>query len=281
MCRFHFLYLLCFFFHFLLQWLSPRLMILYRAILAVYTTSWSIAGGFLRLDQGAKWFIFLTNWSYTFLNIHFIMGTILPIYYHIKIKKTVSCLNNGDDHESGYDCKASTDHHSGQYLQVIDVSKRFPYFQVACKASWVIYNIAAGVGPVITVAYWSAVYTPGKRVDGADVDAHAINSVMIIVDTLMCSIPVRLLHVVYPMLLMITYALFSVIYWKSGGTNPFGQPYIYAVLDYQNHPTVAAITIVSIFFIALPLSQSFLYCLFRFRCWLKNRKAHPETKSTF
>lgn len=253
----------------MLQWLSPNLMILYRAALAVYTTSWSIAGGLLRSADGAKWFIFFTNWGYTFLNIHFILGTILPYYYHWKIRKSVNHANTDDINS---DCKTDDALSTDESHQVINVS-RFPWFQRACKASWVIYSIAACVGPVITVTYWSAVYTPKVRVDGADVDAHAVNSVMIIVDTLMCSIPIRFFHVVYPMAFMLLYAIFTVIYWLSGGTNNIGKPYVYAVLDYQNHPVIATITILCIFFIALPLSQLFLYWLYRFRCWLKTRKA--------
>ena len=264
---------------FMLQWLSPRLMILYRAVMAVYTTSWSVAGGVLRADGGAKWFIFLTNWGYTFLNIHFILGTILPIYHYSKIQRKASSAHVNDytaDHQSNAVSKSAVELHKDPDTHDY---KRCPAFRVACKASWVIYNIAACIGPVITAAYWSAVYTPGMPVDGADVDAHAVNSVMIILDTLICSIPIRLLHVVHGMLFVSVYAVFTVVYWQAGGTNTDGKPYVYAVLDYQNHPTLAVIMIVAIFFVALPLSQFFLYCLFRFRCWLSERRAGSAEKN--
>ena len=89
------------------------------------------------------------------------------------------------------------------------------------KALWVIYNIASVAAILVTISFWSIIYrTLNNQISVITVIIHAVNSIVIVSDTMLRSIPVRLFHVVYPMLYSITYALFTVVYWACGGTNP-------------------------------------------------------------
>jgi hypothetical protein len=51
---------------------------------------------------------------------------------------------------------------------------------------------------------------------------------------------------------LVTYLLFSVIYWAVGDTDPWGHPYIYPPLDYR-HPAVVAALVVGVVVVVLPV----------------------------
>ena len=69
--------------------------------------------------------------------------------------------------------------------------------------------------------------------------------------------PMRLLHCGHPVLLGLGYLAFrylpgtshhtvlpgSVIYWSLGGTDPYGDPWIYPMLDWGQAPGAAALTV--------------------------------------
>lgn len=227
-----------------------------------------------RLDEGFKWFIFLTNWSYTFLNIHFIIGTFLPAYYHYMYnnkRKIVSCDANANEQPKGDNVvEINLDN---ALSDKPELALRHPRMLImACKASWVVCNIASNIGSLVSLMYWSFVYVPGQFVDGSNINAHAINSVLIVTDVLLSNAPFRVFHLVYPMLYSLIYCLFTVVYWAAGGTNEQGQPYIYAIMNYGKNAGLAVLMAAVFVLLAVPLSQFLLYGLFRFRMWLVEKK---------
>lgn len=58
------------------------------------------------------------------------------------------------------------------------------------------------------------------EVDAANVLTHAINSVLMFLDILIVSHPMRLYHVVQPMAFGLLYGVFSLIYYFCGGLDP-------------------------------------------------------------
>lgn len=212
-----------------------------------------------RLKHGVKWFIFLTNWSYTFVNLHFLVSAVIVTYYY---KKRESFRTHDDD---DIDEEQEQEDKEGTHI-VYKVKSRLP---LACKASWVIYDIAANIAFPVTVMYWSLVYVPGHRFDSVTFNAHALNSVVIVLDTMLSCIRVKLLHIIYPVIFITIYLMFSLIYWACGGTDPNNKPYIYSALDYGGHPVRAVITICLFVFVGNVLSQLLLFGLYRLRIWLK------------
>lgn len=136
------------------------------------------------------------------------------------------------------------------------------------QALWVIYNIAANTALLVTGTNWD--YS-GYKVDGLTVTTQILNTVFILLETLLGTVPVRLFHVIYPMLFTVVYVMFSVVYWAGNGTNTLGQPYIYSVLDYSGNPTDSIGTILGFFFVGHPLTQLALFILFRVRFWLRRK----------
>lgn len=133
---------------------------------------------------------------------------------------------------------------------------------------WVIYNIAANTALLITVT--DCDYA-GFQVDGLIVTTQILNTVFILVETLLGTVPVRLFHVIYPMLFSIVYVMFTVVYWASQGMNTLGQPYIYSALDYSGHPNRSIGTILGIFFLGHLLAQVALFIVYRIRHFMRRK----------
>lgn len=136
------------------------------------------------------------------------------------------------------------------------------------KVTWLLYAIAANNSILITVVFWTLLYN-GYGVGELDIAFHLLNSVFMLVETFLSSIPVQLLHVVYAMLYASAYCLFTVLYWFLGGTGEFGERYIYPILDYSK-PGEAVVMIVLYGFVGLPVTQLIHFGLFKLRCYLRS-----------
>ena len=130
------------------------------------------------------------------------------------------------------------------------------------EAVWVIYNIASVAAFLVTSAFY--IFFGGEAA-ALSLIVHAVNSIVMIGDTMLSSVPIRLLHIVYPMLYTTVYCMFTVIYWGSGGAS------IYPMTDYTGRPVFAAVALLCMFFIALPLCQSVLFGLYCLRTWIKTK----------
>ena len=132
------------------------------------------------------------------------------------------------------------------------------------KAMWVIYNISASGGLLVTTVFWILLFNPDFGLRAFTIIYHGFNTIAMLADTMLTSMPVRLFHVIYSMLLGVVYVLFTVIYWAAGGTDPFGRPYIYPQTDYTGRPVLSSVSQVCLLFIGLPLCQLLtfgFYCL--------------------
>ncbi|KAK3728730.1 hypothetical protein QZH41_002657 [Actinostola sp. cb2023] len=250
--------------------------------IAIYTTIWTILGGVERVDAGFKWFIFLTNWSYTFLNVHFIISALLPAYYHYVYtqRKVLACDSNDNEDPDKQEIGQLNLESARPDDDKPDSNLRHPRMLIlSFKASWVIFNIAANLAPLVTVMYWAFDYVPGQFVDASSANAHALNTLLMIIDIMICNVPFRLLHFIYPMFYALVYTSFTVIYWAVGGTNHRGEKYIYAIMDYEKNAGLAFIMAAMFVFLAIPVSQFLLYGLYRFRVWLVTRRHRPLNKA--
>ena len=140
------------------------------------------------------------------------------------------------------------------------------------KVAWFFYIIAANNSLLVTVVYWSLLYS-GYKIGELDVTFHLLNSVFMVIETCVSSIPVRLYHVVYAMLYGVLYLVFTVVYWLLGGSDPAGNRYIYPILDYESEPSAAAILVVLYGLVGLPAAQLFNFGLFRLRCYLRGLRS--------
>lgn len=92
------------------------------------------------------------------------------------------------------------------------------------------------------------------RTSTLDILIHGGNSVGMMVDLLIASYPMHIFHFFYGIAFGTIYLAFSIIYYFAGGTDFWGNKYIYHVLNWENPgsaASVAAGTLVLIIFMQI------------------------------
>ena len=230
----------------------------YRLIVTAYNLAWLFYNIHL---FGAKLFIYLTNWTYTILNIYFVFATTLScIALYKDLKKQTESTTLATDEQM-----VEIETEPGNYGAVDravdkehdDVSDK-DALQCYHKFLWFIHVIAATTGLLETAAYWSGM-EGNDPVDANNITKHALNSVFMMIDTSLSAIPVRLLYCLYALLYILIYIAFTVIYWLLGGTDIQGNSYIYEVLDYDNFKPIVGGLIVVFLLVGLPVFHLILF----------------------
>lgn len=85
------------------------------------------------------------------------------------------------------------------------------------KVYWWFHNMTLVISICITIIYWAILYDETHPLNAVNVMTHATNSVLMFIDMMIVSHPYRLLHVIQPIILGVSYAIFSVIYYFAGG----------------------------------------------------------------
>ena len=213
-------------------------------------------------------FIFLTNWTYLILNLYFLQATTLTLSAlccECKTRREASPstaetpeveMGSGDD-SSNRNEKEATEVREEDAL-------RLPQ-----KIFWLFYIISANAGLLVTAGYWTVLFEEDEPVDANNITKHALNSVFMVIDTFLSSIPVRLFHSVYPLIYIIVYLAFTVIYWQLGGTNIQGQPYIYSLLNYNDFDASTGCIIGFFLLLVQPVLQLILFGLVKLRDHLR------------
>lgn len=130
---------------------------------------------------------------------------------------------------------------------------------------------------VVSILFWAVLFPAIGRTSLTDVHCHAVNSIIVLVDLTFTHVPYYLKHGWMPFTYLVSYLLFSIVYWIFGGTDPEGDHYIYPPLDYD-HPSEAVGLVLIVVFLVLPLVHFLLYLYNRLlfqrgTCW------HPPLSS--
>ncbi|CAH2231659.1 protein rolling stone-like [Pararge aegeria] len=168
---------------------------------------------------GAYWPIYLTHWGLVFI--------------------TVAC---------GFGCAIC---YTAYTQGSIDDAFELPWY---VKVYWVSYNIAIPLAFFITIFYW--VFLANATQDFAvnfvlDIFIHAVNSVLVLILLLTARHPTNALHFYFLIVLSVIYIIFTVIYYVGGGTDPFGNVFIYPVLDWSNPGPSVVMMIISIVMVTI------------------------------
>ena len=238
----------------------------YRLIVTVYNVAWLFYNIHL---YGAKLFIYVTNWTYTILNIYFVFATTLSyiaLYKDLKKEKETLILSTD---EQTVDIEMEPGNY-GAVDQEHDDAKENDALQCHHKLFWFIHAIAATAGLFITAGYWSVLYGDDP-VDANNITKHALNSVFMVIDTSLSAIPVRLLHFLYVLLYFLIYLVFTAIYWLLGGTDSQGNTYIYKNLDYEDFRPINGVLLVVFLLVVLPVLHLMLFGIAKLRDHLHRR----------
>ena len=149
-----------------------------------------------------------------------------------------------------------------QHSHVI-TENRLPWY---LKLAWVLWNIVFVHAIFVTVVYFGVIYErvqkrlgyPGIQFD--DLNIHGINTVFVILDTVIGAMPVRLFHVIYPAMYGIVYIVFSVIFWSVDHSNV-----IYRILLDWNNADVTIGVVILISVVIVPVLQCFHFALYQLR----------------
>ena len=253
---------------FLLQWLSLPIFVVYRLIVTAYNLAWLIYDIHC---HGRKLFIYLTYWTYTILNMYLICATTLScIALHRALWKQKETASGPDKRSVAIEMGPLDDNY-GTIDHESEAGER-DALRFHHKIFWLLYIISANAGLLVTAGYWTLLYEDDEPIDANNITKHALNSVFMLIDTFLSSIPARLFHSVYPLLYTIIYLAFTVAYWQLGGTNLQENPYIYKLLDYDNIQPSTGCLVGFFLLVVQPILQLILFGLVKFRDHL--RPAH-------
>ncbi|XP_033115468.1 uncharacterized protein LOC117115673 [Anneissia japonica] len=261
-----------------------------------------------------KWFIYISNWSYLILSFYFIMAALSNFYHHVKVHCKCSTKDTKNDEmlyaDSGPDsfqlsrdsmilsekCDSNVpvteaDNHpppkmmrhistvSGEKL-ISKNRKQYYGFQTALpwyfKLTWILQSCAFSLVLIITAMYWIIEFdSTVSEVTVFNVHVHGVALFLVVLDLFLTASPVRFFHFVYPSFVVIAYIIFTYIYYRFGGTNEYGDSYLYKDwVDWKNIETKTSIVAVCTTFVAVPVAHM-LFCLLHlirkrmFRCYEK------------
>ncbi|XP_032528651.2 protein rolling stone-like [Danaus plexippus] len=131
-----------------------------------------------------------------------------------------------------------------------DPSRGLPWY---VKMYWVLYNITVPLAFLITLFYWAILRAPGRKMNYApnpilDVMLHGVNSGLMFVELVMSIQPSRLVNIMQPLYFSGVYLLFTMIYYAAGGLDPWGNAFIYPVIDWSKPvQTLVVVTLTALF----------------------------------
>jgi hypothetical protein len=132
---------------------------------------------------------------------------------------------------------------------------------LALKVFWVFHSTACNLSIVITLMVYLVMYpylgalSALIKVDAITLNCHGLNSIIVLIDLVLSSVPVRLFHCVYPAALGVLYVIFSLVYWSLD--KYFNVLYI-GILDWNDPGTASGISALLIL-VVVPLIQLFLF----------------------
>ncbi|CAK1540208.1 unnamed protein product [Leptosia nina] len=123
------------------------------------------------------------------------------------------------------------------------------------KTYWVLYNITVPLAFLISLFYWGVLRTQSARnINYApdpilDLMLHALNSGLMLLELVLSRHPSRLLHVMQPLYFSGVYLLFTLAYFFADGHDPWGNPFIYPVINwFKPVETLVVLTLTALFF---------------------------------
>ncbi|XP_041457450.1 protein rolling stone-like [Lytechinus variegatus] len=215
---------------------------IYRCTVFLYFNTYMIFDLVTTINgfDGVRTFIYLTTWVYLLFNLYVFVSfinTLIDAYLFFKRRG--------------------------------DLVEGTP---TRLKLQWFLFNIVLNGSVVITFTFWILYYTtPTIQIFFTNmvrnINLHLLPAIFALIDLLTTSTPIRFVHVIYPIFLGLAYLTFAVIYWKAGGTNPWGLPFIYPSLDFGDDPREAIIFSVALI-AATILCQVVVKGLYLLREWL-------------
>ncbi|XP_055881420.1 protein rolling stone-like [Biomphalaria glabrata] len=252
------------------QWRLPgSIFLIYRIVIAIYVIVWlsltanDSSGGFL---GSLSWGAFLTNWTYILLTLYFTYYAVLTIIVYLarwRSPRNLFRRQQSSEHWQLFSEMSANGYEevpSDGEVSAVTTYTRSPvpwYYAIV----WILLN-AASVGAImVSLVFW-AILVPGSnlgQMTNSNIQLHLINSVLILIEHAVIAIPIRLLHVIYPLIYGVIYVFFSVFYWVDDHSHV-----MYEILNWNNPgPTIGFVILIG--FVIIPIIHILIYCLYRLK----------------
>ncbi|CAG0887997.1 unnamed protein product [Cyprideis torosa] len=187
------------------------------------------------IDSDPKYyFIYLTDWVFTVILVDGTVQFLLALWAYVKPSQEILVMT-----------------------KVLTIT-------------WILSTITYGAAIVVTIGYWTLVYTESKENEDyqlyTDIVMHGVNSVYVLISMAIEAKPIRLKHVYLVVCWQCLYLLFTIIYYAAGGTDADGETAIYNVLDWAKPGETIGFSAVSLAIVFI--SHIIVYALYIFRCWI-------------
>lgn len=138
---------------------------------------------------------------------------------------------------------------------------------------WFLYVITTNIAIGVTVSYWLTVYNPKMhQLDPLNIMMHVCNSVLMVIDLFVTSIPFRLRNFWWCLSVVVLYLIFSLIYYVAGGLDRNGYHYIYKILDWKRPARTLLVCAGGLTFVTV------LHCVTCMLAEARDRLYHKVTK---
>lgn len=230
----------------------------------MYFLGWMVPSGIDDANGGAKYFIYLTNWSFLLFNAYLLVSAIaVTLQFVVHYSYDNENLSRADLSE-----RRNNLHGKRQVIRILfgaDYTHEVVWYQ---KVQWVLIVIGLEMAVAVPLLYWAVVYDSSHTLDGENLNVHLVNGVVALFDICFSGMVIRLLHVIYILFLGVAYAIFSGIYYAADGTNARNEPYIYPAIDYGDKLGQALLYVFLIVLVFLPLLHTVIYAIYGTRQWL-------------
>lgn len=144
-----------------------------------------------------------------------------------------------------------------------------PDFPCLVPTYWVLQNVVTELSFGVSIAFWTLVHgsetaVPVGRFTWA---LHIWNSSLLLMDFFIVSVPVRILHVYFSMIIGVVYSIFSYLYYVAGGKRSDGKHYVYKQLNWKDNPLKAALLCFAAV-CSLLVVRVLMFGFFRLRVWI-------------
>ncbi|EDO40160.1 predicted protein [Nematostella vectensis] len=241
------------------KWMPTGAYLAYRWLLALYISVDVIVD---RLFF-KRWYSFaFTFWGLITLTLYLNLAAILTTIKYVKTRLNLS------DH-AGIVSQSGEEGISTPGAAEDETFTPDGYMPKLYKLMWLLFNVCAVNSVIVSVGYWGLLHQKFGRqatiglIGYLNINSHLINAVIMILDSMIHNVPVRIFHVVYSTIYGLIYFFTTIIVWLASGR------VAYFFLDYSKRPGIAAIVIVGGCFVVQPLIQLMHYGLYRARIWLQ------------
>ncbi|KAA0191702.1 Protein rolling stone [Fasciolopsis buskii] len=219
-------------------WMKPWLFVVYRVLLAIGFIIW-VSFDIPREihhyydDRTYIWFLYATNWAFGMLTLTFFLLAVYALVYN--------CPQRADERIILY------------------------------QPLWFLYTISVNGMIVVSLVFWIALSSSNLGVFSSQLGRlkHSLAAALVVLDLCLCAIPIRLIHVLYPVLVGIVYSLFSYVFWLSGIQGPLNVGQVYPGLNWSL-PRTAILTCLCVILFSF-LMQIFLYLIYYARVKLSSK----------